>query len=98
MIDEYEWETSREAEARKAKEEAEKARLVGAVETLSRSKDGTHFLAWLMEQTNFWSGVPVLPHESMAFVEGQRSVGFKLWHLIKRAHAVDAVCAEEKDN
>lgn len=90
-----EWESSREAEERKAKEAEEGARLVGAVEGLARTRDGVHFLAWLMAQTCFLCGVPVLPHESMAYLEGQRSVGSKLWPLIQKAHAVEAVCAEE---
>lgn len=92
------WETTREQDEREAREQVEYARLVGAVEGLSRTKDGIHFLHWLLEQTNFLGGVPVLPHESMAFMEGQRSVGFRIFDLVKRAHCVEAVCQEDINN
>ena len=91
------WESTREHEEREAREKAEYARLVGAVETLARTKDGLHFLHWLLEKSNFLGGVPVLPHESMAFLEGQRSVGHALFDLVKRARCIEAVCAEEDD-
>jgi len=89
------WETTREQEERQEREKAEQARLVGAVEGLARTKDGLHFLAWLMERSSFFGGVPVLPHESMAFLEGQRSVGHAIFDLLKRAHCVEAVCQED---
>lgn len=92
------WETTREQDEREAREKAEQARLVGAVEGLARTKDGVHFLHWLLDRTSFLHGVPVLPHESMAFLEGQRSVGLALFELIKQAHCVDAVCQEEDIN
>ena len=89
------WESTREHEEREAREKAEYARLVGAVETLARTKDGVHFLHWLLERSAFLSGVPVTPHESMAYMEGQRSVGYALFDLIKRAHCIEAVCQED---
>jgi len=89
------WETTREQDEREAREKAEYARLVGAVEGLARTKDGLHFLHWLMERSNFFNGIPVIPHESMAFLEGQRSVGHAIFDLIKRAHCVEAVCQED---
>ena len=92
------WETTREQDERQAREKAEQARLVGAVEGLARTKDGLHFLHWLLERTNFLGGVPVLSHESMAFLEGQRSVGHALFDLVKRARCIEAVCAEEEIN
>ena len=91
------WETTREQAEREEREKAEQARLVGAVEGLARTKDGLHFLHWLLEKSNFLGGVPVLPHESMAFMEGQRSVGHALFDLVKRARCIEAVCAEEED-
>ena len=88
-------EPTREKDEREEREKAEYARLVGAVENLARTKDGVHFLGWLMQRSNFFGGVPVLPHESMAFLEGQRSVGHAIFDLIKRAHCVEAVCQED---
>ena len=92
------WETTREQAEREEREKAEQARLVGAVEGVSRTKDGIHFLHWLLERTSFLHGVPVLPHESMAFLEGQRSVGLALFDLMKQAHCVEAVCQEDTLN
>jgi hypothetical protein len=91
------WESTREQDERVAREKAEQARLVGAVEGLAKTKDGIHFLHWLMERSGFLGGVPVLPHESMAYMEGQRSVGQAVFDLVKRAHCVEAVCQEDID-
>lgn len=91
------WETTREQDERQAREKAEQARLVGAVDGLARTRDGIHFLHWLLERSNFLGGVPVLPYESMAYLEGQRSVGHALFDLVKRARCIEAVCAEEED-
>lgn len=89
------WETTREMDERKAKEDLELARLVGAVEGLARTQDGVHFLRWLMDRSGFLGGVPALPHETMAYMEGQRSVGLAIFDLMKRAHCVEAVCQED---
>ena len=89
------WETTREQEEREAREQTELARLVGAVEGLARTKDGLHFLAWLVSITGFLQDVPATTEGLMAYQQGRRSVGRPLFDLIKRAHCVEAVCQED---
>ena len=89
------WETTREQEERKARENLEQARLVGVVETLAKSKDGVHFLHSFMEATKFLHDIPVTNETLMAFYEGQRLVGRWLFSLIQKAHCIEAVCQED---
>ena len=94
-LDYIDWETTREAEAREAREETERARLVGAVEGLSRTKDGLHFLAWLLSITGFLEDVPPSNEILMAHYQGKRTVGRPLFQLIRQAHCLEDVCQED---
>jgi len=89
------WETTREQEEREAREKEELARLVGAVEGLARTKDGLHFLAWIIGITGFLQDVPATTEGLMAYQQGRRSVGRPLFDLIKKARCVEAVCQED---
>ena len=90
------WETSREQDERRRREAGDCARLAGAVEGLAKTRDGLFFLKWLLFQSRTLSETPVLPHENMAFLEGQRSVGLRVLQLCKMARCLDAVCADEE--
>lgn len=89
------WETTREMDEREAREQEERARLVGAVEGLSRTKDGIHFLAWLLSITGFLEDVAPTKEIFMAHYQGKRTVGRPLFQLMKEAHCVEAVCQED---
>lgn len=89
------WETTREMDERKSREQEERARLVGAVEGLSRTKDGIHFLAWLLSITGFLEDVAPMSEILMAHCQGKRTVGRPLFQLMKEAHCVEAVCQED---
>ena len=89
------WETTREQEEREAREQTELARLVGAVEGLARTKDGLHFLAWILSISMFLDWVPPTSEGLMAHYEGKRSIGRHVFELIKKAHCIEAVCQED---
>ena len=89
------WETTREMDERKNREQEERARLVGAVEGLARTKDGIHFLAWLLSITGYLEDVAPTNEILMAHYQGKRTVGRPLFQLIKEAHCVEAVCQED---
>ena len=98
MSDPAMWETSREKEAREAREKLERARLVGVVEALGRSKDGVSFLRWLCEDVcgSFGPAVALAP-EGLLYREGRRSVGMQIFALCREAGIAGAVCAVEED-
>lgn len=92
------WETSREKEAREAREKLERARLVGVVEALGRSKDGTNFLRWLCEDVcGCFAPAAALACEALLYREGRRSVGMQLFTLCREAGVAGHVCAVEED-
>lgn len=88
-------ETTREMDERLEREQEERTRLVGAVEGLSRTKDGLHFLAWLLFLTGFLEDVAPTKEIFMAHYQGKRTVGRPLFQLMKEAHCVEAVCQED---
>ena len=92
------WETSREKEAREAREKLERARLVGVVEALGRSKDGTNFLRWLCEDVCCcFAPAGALACEGLLYREGRRAVGMQIFSLCREAGIAGAVCAVEED-
>lgn len=90
------WETSREEEARKAREALERARLLGVVEALGKSRDGVHFLRWVLEDLcgAFAPAVALAP-EGLLYREGRRSVGMQIFGLCRDAGIAGDVCAVE---
>lgn len=90
------WETSREKEQREAREKLERARLVGVVEALGRSKDGTNFLRWICEDVcGCFAPAGALACEGLLYREGRRSVGMQLFALCREAGVAGQVCAME---
>lgn len=97
MRDPAMWETSREEDRRKEREALERARLVGVVEALGKSKDGTFFLRWLLEeQCGCFAHSPALAPEGLLYREGRRSVGMQVFSLVREAGVVADVCAPDK--
>ena len=92
------WETTREQTERQEREQTELARLVGAVEGLARTKDGLHFLHWLIDISGFLQEVPPMAEVLMAHYEGRRTIGKHVFELIKKAHCIEAVCQEDTLN
>lgn len=88
------WETTREAEARQEREQETQARLVGQMQKLAETKDGAFFLRWLLDISGYFRSVPVMPHESMSYVEGQRSVGAQIFDICRQAKVAVSVCAD----
>ena len=97
MLDKHDyWETSREKEEREAKEKLDRARLVGVVEALGKSKDGTFFLKWVCEElAGCFSPAVALAAEGLLYREGRRSVGMQIFSLCREAGIAGAVCAVE---
>ena len=90
------WETSREQEKRKEREALERARLVGVVEALGRSKDGVFFMRWLLEDVcGVFAPAGALAAEGLLYREGRRSVGMQFFSLAREAGVVAEVCAPE---
>ena len=89
------WESTREMDERLEREQEERSRLVGAVEGLSRTKDGLHFLAWLLSITGFLDDVPPTNEILMAHYQGRRTIGRPLFQLMKQAHCIEDVCRED---
>ena len=88
------WETSREKEKREAREALERARLLGVVEALGKSRDGVHFLQWLLEDVCGCFGPAVaLAPEGLLYREGRRSVGMQIFALCRDAGIAGEVCA-----
>ena len=92
------WETSREAERRKEREALERARLVGVVEALGKSKDGCFLLRWLLEDVcGCFAPASALAAEGLLYREGRRSVGMQVFSLVREAGVVAEVCAPEME-
>jgi hypothetical protein len=92
------WETSREEERRKEREALERAKLVGVMEALGKSKDGTFFLRWLCEDVcGCFAPAHALAAEGLLYREGRRSVGMQIFSLVREAGVVAEVCAPIKE-
>lgn len=91
------WETSREKEKREAREALERARLLGVVEALGKSRDGVHFLRWLLEDLCGAFAAPAVAFapEGLLYREGRRSVGMQIFSLCRDAGIAGEVCAVE---
>ena len=97
MRDPAMWETSREEERRKEREALERAKLVGVMEALGKSKDGTFFLRWLLDDVcGCFAPAGALAPEGLLYREGRRSVGMQVFSLVREAGVVAEVCAPDK--
>ena len=91
------WETTREQEKRKEREALERAKLVGVMEALGKSKDGKFFLRWLLEDVcGCFAPASALAPEGLLYREGRRSVGMQVFSLVRDAGVVAEVCAPDK--
>lgn len=97
MRDPAMWETSREEERRKEREALERAKLVGVMEALGKSRDGVFFLHWLLEDVcSCFAPAGALAPEGLLYREGRRSVGMQVFSLVREAGVVAEVCAPDK--
>lgn len=92
------WETTREHDARIAQERLERARLVGVVEALGRSRDGLNFLRWLLDKGAVFEAPQVSGAEFLNFRNGQRNVGVAVFELCRDAGIAGEVCAPELED
>ena len=92
------WETTREQEERIARERLHRARLVGVVESLGKSRDGVHFLRWMLEEVcQSFAPCGALAPEGLLYREGRRSVGMKVFDLCREAGIAGDVCGFETE-
>lgn len=90
------WETTRERDARREREALERARLVGVVEALGKSRDGVYLLRWLCEDVcGCFAPAGALAPEGLLYREGRRSVGMQVFSLVREAGVAAEVCAPE---
>ena len=89
------WETTREHDARIAQEKLERARLVGVVEALGRSRDGLNFLRWLLDKGAVFESPQYAGVEFLNFRNGARSIGLAVFELCREAGIAGEVCAPE---
>lgn len=98
MRDPATWETSREEDRRKEREALERAKLVGVMEALGKSRDGVYFLRWLLEDVcGCFAPAGALAPEGLLYREGRRSVGMQVFSLVRDAGVVAEVCAPIKE-
>ena len=91
------WETTRERDERQTLEKLERARLVGVVEALGRSKDGANFLRWLLDRSGVFDAPQFAGVEYLNFRNGMRAVGATLFDLCREAGIAGAVCVSEME-
>lgn len=73
----------------------EQERLEGVVLGLSQTKDGRHFLRWLLRETRATSQEYV-PDEKLAqWLSGRRSVGMQVFALCAAVNVLDKVMTKE---
>lgn len=92
------WETTREHDARIAREKLERARLVGVVEALGRSKDGLNFLRWLLDKGAVFESPQYAGVEFLNFRNGMRSIGLAVFELCREAGVAGEVCVPELED
>ena len=92
------WETTREHDARIAREKLERARLVGVVEALGRSRDGLNFLRWLLDKGAVFEAPQYAGLEFLNFRNGMRFIGTAVFDLCREAGIAGEVCAPELED
>lgn len=92
------WETTRERDEREARERLERARLVGVVEALGRSRDGLNFLRWLLDKGAVFESPQYAGVEFLNFRNGARSIGLAVFELCREAGVAGEVCAPEMED